>query len=65
MKMYSTQEVAAECNCEKITVQKWCKRNNIEHTGEGYRTEYHISENIKEEFKNRDTTPGPKPKIKK
>jgi hypothetical protein len=61
-KTYSTLEVASECNCHQQTVIKWCKNNNVEHTGEGHRTEYHITEKQKEQFKNRDTTPGPKPK---
>ena len=57
-KIYTTQEIADELKCARITIIKWCEKNNVEFTGEGRRKTYLITEEDKNKFKSRNSSKG-------
>lgn len=61
MKFYTTKELADEHGCARITVIKWCEKNNVPYTGEDKRKTYLISEKHKKQFNPR-TSVGRPPK---
>ena len=60
MKTYTSQEIADECGCARITVLKWAQNNGVEYVGEGKRKVYVFSEDDKKRFKPRKKAGRPK-----
>jgi hypothetical protein len=59
MKTYTSQEIADEFECARITVIKWAQKNGVKYTGEGYRKTYIFTEEDKKRFHPRPTSGRP------
>jgi len=59
MKIYTTKDLADEFGCARITVIKWCEKNEVPSTGIGKRKTYLISEKHKKQFKPRSSAGRP------
>jgi hypothetical protein len=49
-KLYTSDDLAKEYGCARITVLKWANKNNIRYIGEGMRKIYTFTEEDKKRF---------------
>jgi hypothetical protein len=59
MKFYTSQEIADEKKCARITVLKWAEKNGVQFVGTGRRKDYIFTENDKERFNPRPKSGRP------
>jgi hypothetical protein len=59
MKTYTSQQIADEFGCARITVIKWAQKNGVEYVGEGVRKTYVFTEKDKNRFHPRPASGRP------